>query len=59
MFRRFLYYRHKNKLSTMDLCNEIGPLIVGVEKSSNESTNAAELMKTLLLQLPYFSGVRS
>jgi len=59
LFRYILHYRHKNNLTTVELCNEFGPILTGSDKSDPTAVaGASAALKTLLIQLPFFLGVR-
>jgi hypothetical protein len=40
----------------MELCSEWGPIVCGLERSSPEVSNSAELTRTLLIQRPFLFG---
>lgn len=59
LFRLLLHHRHKNKLTTNDLCTEFGPIFLGLNSNSNgnDILSSIEVLRTLIVQNLYLLGV--
>lgn len=63
LFRLILHHRRKNKLTVSGFCQELGPIILGVDKSpqnaqqaSQDLATAADVLKTLITQYQFLVG---
>lgn len=59
VLRLVLHHRHKNKLTTNELCTLFGPIILGVDVNTHpdEVSTSVEVLKTLIVQNLYLLGV--
>lgn len=62
LFRLILHHRRKNKLTVSGFCQEIGPILLGFDKSPQNAQAAADLqtasdvLKTLITQYQFMVG---
>lgn len=58
LFRLVLHHRRKNKLTVSEFCADMGPILLGIDRSTNPSdaTTAADVLKTLITQFQFMMG---
>jgi hypothetical protein len=58
VFRLVLHHRRKNKLTVSGFCSELGPILLGVDKTTmpNEAVISADVLRTLITQFQYVMG---
>lgn len=59
LLRLLLHHRHRNKLTTNELCTEFGPIFLGLNANSNANDilSSIEVVRTLIVQNLYLLGV--
>jgi hypothetical protein len=58
LFRLVLHHRRKNKLTVSGFCSDMGPILLGVDKTQNaaDAALASEVLKTLITQFQFMMG---